>query len=73
MFNFLLSGAEVDQEGPESRTALHEASSRGHKAVVELLLQYSSDATTARDTTPYDLAQRKGHHEVAKYLYCKHS
>ena len=60
----------MDQEGPESRTALHEASAKGHKAVVELLLQHEADKNKedGSGSTPLIEASKNGHVETAKIL-----
>ena len=64
------SGAEVDQEGADRRTSLHEASEAGHSNVTQLLIEEGGADPIARDdndSTPYDLAFMKGHKEVCTH------
>ena len=59
-------GAEVDQEGPDQRTALHEAACSGHVRVAEILVNNGADpvARDDSDCTPHDLAFQNDHKEV---------
>ena len=65
-------GAEVDQEGPNQRTALHEAAHSGHVRVAEILVNNGADpvARDDGDSTPYDLAFQNGHKEVMHIPFC---
>ena len=68
------SGAEVDQEGLNERTPLHEAAEAGDKNYVELLLGIGAN-TVQRDSddyTPYDFASTKNYTKVqlsSRHLY----
>ena len=62
----LSSGAEVDHEGQNKRTPLHEASDAGHPTITELLIKQGANPIPRddSDSTPYDLAFHKGHTKV---------
>ena len=60
------SGAEVNHEGQNKRTPLHEASDAGHPTITEVLIKQGADPIPRddNDSTPYDLAFHKGHTKV---------
>lgn len=69
-------GAEdINDQGVVLGTALHLASQAGSEAVVELLLQAGADPTVLDDQgqTPRQVAQRKGHEDVADLLKVSHA
>ena len=70
----LSSGAEVDHEGQNKRTPLHEASDAGHPTITELLIKQGADPIPRddSDSTPYDLAFHKGHTKVCLSLLAYH-
>lgn len=49
---------------------LHEAASRGHKEVIEVLLSLNAPVNprTLADDVPADLAKRNSHSECEKFL-----
>ncbi len=66
------SGAELNQEGENERTPLHEAAEAGHTNIVKWLIKKGAD-TVARDNndlTPYDLAFQKGWKQVCNVFTC---
>lgn len=60
-------GAEVDVEGEDDRTPLHDAADIGHKALVELLIRGGASLLRRdkHNNTPYGLAYERGHKEVS--------
>jgi len=60
------SGAQVDHEGRNKRTSLHEASDAGHSTIAEVLIKEGADPIPhdGTNSTPYDLAFHKGHKKV---------
>lgn len=65
----LAHGINVNQKGEEGYTPLHEACSRGHKAIVKLLLESGADpfARTAGDL-PFTTARLSGHDEICELI-----
>jgi hypothetical protein len=66
----LKKGAAVNARQEGEFTALHEAANSGNPAMTRLLLAHGADATltTAEGKTALDIAQAKGHQEVAALL-----
>ncbi len=64
----LCSGANVDEDTRNQRTALHEATEGEHTDIAELLLKQSEIDPVFRDTsdsTPYDIAYSKKNEEAS--------
>ena len=70
----LANGTDVNaQNGPVGRTPLHEAALRGHKEVVELVIDKDADVN-AKDwmsRTPLHNAALDGHKEIVELLIAK--
>ncbi|XP_043482946.1 tyrosine-protein kinase Shark [Leptopilina heterotoma] len=67
----ILGGANVQARHTETgMVPLHEAASRGHKDVIEVLLSLNAPVNprTLADDVPADLAKRNGHSECEKFL-----
>ena len=67
IFACVCSGADVDHEGGNGRTPLHEASEAGYNGITELLVGEGRADPIPRDNddaTPYDLAFNNGYKEV---------
>lgn len=74
----LLAGADVDAMDNSGRSALHVASERGNREIVECLIDYGADpdgpvipAGMVRVRTPLMSAATRGHVEVVKILVGK--
>lgn len=66
----ILGYSELKAHGAEGATALHEAASHGHLAVVEVLLQKSADADarSGGSRTPLHFAALDGHLKVSDHF-----
>lgn len=65
----LASGARVDRRDEAGFTALHTAALTGARSILKrLLLAGAATEPFVADSTPLDLAQRAGHHEVVGLL-----
>ncbi|XP_051153972.1 tyrosine-protein kinase Shark [Leptopilina boulardi] len=67
----ILGGANVQARHTETgMVPLHEAASRGHKEVIEVLLSLNAPVNprTLADDVPADLAKRNSHSECEKFL-----
>jgi len=70
----LSAGAEVNVPRlSDGVTPLHRAAMRGHREVVELLLEANADpqAVTAAGSTPLELATRNGNADIIELLQAK--
>lgn len=58
-------GSDVNMQMCDGATALYEASTKGHKETVELLLAHNADANkpTKAGLLPLHAAAQCGHHE----------
>lgn len=56
-------GIQIDEEDSDSRSALDSAALKGHRAVVEALVEFGADLTDA-----IELARYGGHEELARWL-----
>lgn len=68
----LSSGAQVDDEGVNQWTSLHEVAESGDVELMELLLKEGGADPISRDAnnlTPYDIAYNKNNREVGWYHY----
>ena len=67
------SGAQVDLEGANGRTPLHEAANAGHCEVIKVLMSNQADPML-RDSSndmPYDLAFKNDDKEVDKFIHAR--
>jgi len=67
----LATGADIEEKGgPAESTALHLAASRGHEAVVRLLLEHGADFLAKRNdgVTPLHLAASFGRAAIVRLL-----
>jgi len=63
-------GAEVNAKTSDGATPLHKAAAAGKLDITQILVEAGADPAlkTSRGETPGDLAGRKGHGRVEKYL-----
>ena len=69
--SLIKANAYVNAADTDKQTPLHLAALYGHAAVADLLLDANASLTAVDDVfgdTPAQLAQRGGHHDLAKRL-----
>lgn len=68
--SYRLAGADLSQQDPSGRTALHIASLHGHLELVKYLLKKNVDKFTldVLGLSPLDYATRGGHKEIVDHL-----